>query len=237
MKRLARTGMTVEPVVIDIDDFLGWCLVHNCPRDAKARTKYVTEKPTPFDRFDVPWVIEPELSQCAPCLAIELDTLVREVAQQHADGPQLAEHVAACSGSSRTKCVTTWNAAIPTSRKRWLKCCAFIAVKLLKKVAECCNRIHRDVRCDVPPTTTEAPRRDGEARDELPPNLAAVADPSPDLWGWVEEPLQRPVAEFRGQWPAQAGAPRSPNGIACRRRSDRQARGDLPFRHSFGMQP
>jgi hypothetical protein len=44
MKRLARTGMTVEPVVIDIDDFLGWCLVHNCPRDAKARTKYVTEK-------------------------------------------------------------------------------------------------------------------------------------------------------------------------------------------------
>jgi hypothetical protein len=38
-KRLARTGMTVEPVVIDIDDFLGWCLVQNRPRDAKARTE------------------------------------------------------------------------------------------------------------------------------------------------------------------------------------------------------
>jgi hypothetical protein len=44
MKRLARTGMTVEPVVIDIDDFLGWCLIHNRARDAKARTEYVTEK-------------------------------------------------------------------------------------------------------------------------------------------------------------------------------------------------
>jgi hypothetical protein len=44
VKRLARTGMTVEPVVIDIDDFLGWCLIHNRPRDAKARTEYVTEK-------------------------------------------------------------------------------------------------------------------------------------------------------------------------------------------------
>src|SRR6201993_5030015 len=29
--------------------------------------------------------------------------------------------------SSRTKCATTWNAAIPTLRKRWPKCCAFIA--------------------------------------------------------------------------------------------------------------
>ena len=44
MKRLARTGLTVEPVVIDIDDFLGWCLIHSRARDAKARTEYVTEK-------------------------------------------------------------------------------------------------------------------------------------------------------------------------------------------------
>jgi hypothetical protein len=29
--------------------------------------------------------------------------------------------------SSRTKCATTSNAAIPTLRKRWPKCCAFIA--------------------------------------------------------------------------------------------------------------
>src|SRR6516225_4533204 len=29
--------------------------------------------------------------------------------------------------SSRTKCATTWNAAIPTLRKRWPKGCAFIA--------------------------------------------------------------------------------------------------------------
>ena len=41
VKRLARTGATVEPVVIDIDDFLGWCLVHDRLCDAKARTEYV----------------------------------------------------------------------------------------------------------------------------------------------------------------------------------------------------
>jgi hypothetical protein len=44
VKRLASTGMIVEPFVIDIDDFLGWCLIHGRPRDAKARTEYVTEK-------------------------------------------------------------------------------------------------------------------------------------------------------------------------------------------------
>src|SRR5215813_1651621 len=30
VKRLALTGMTVEPVVIDIDDFLGWGLCRRC---------------------------------------------------------------------------------------------------------------------------------------------------------------------------------------------------------------
>ena len=44
VKRLASTGMIIEPFVIDIDDFLGWCLIHGRPRDAKARTEYVTEK-------------------------------------------------------------------------------------------------------------------------------------------------------------------------------------------------
>src|SRR5262249_28046244 len=44
VRRLSRSGVTVEPFVIDIDDFLGWCLVHDCPRDAKARTAYVVEK-------------------------------------------------------------------------------------------------------------------------------------------------------------------------------------------------
>jgi hypothetical protein len=31
-KRFAHTGMTVEPFVIDIDDFLGWCLVRGHAR-------------------------------------------------------------------------------------------------------------------------------------------------------------------------------------------------------------
>jgi hypothetical protein len=44
VKRMSRSGLTVEPYTIDLDDFLGWCLVHGCPRDAKARTAYVVEK-------------------------------------------------------------------------------------------------------------------------------------------------------------------------------------------------
>ena len=44
VKRLSRSGVIVEPFIIDIDDFLGWCLVHSRPRDAKARTEYVVEK-------------------------------------------------------------------------------------------------------------------------------------------------------------------------------------------------
>jgi hypothetical protein len=44
VRRLKRSGVTVEPFVIDIDDFLGWCLVHGRPRDAKGRTEYVVEK-------------------------------------------------------------------------------------------------------------------------------------------------------------------------------------------------
>jgi hypothetical protein len=42
--RLRRSGVIVEPFVIDIDDFLGWCLVHSHPRDAKDRTAYVVER-------------------------------------------------------------------------------------------------------------------------------------------------------------------------------------------------
>jgi len=44
VRRLRRSVVTVEPFTIDIDDFLGWCLAHDCPRDAKARTEYVVEK-------------------------------------------------------------------------------------------------------------------------------------------------------------------------------------------------
>jgi hypothetical protein len=44
VKRLSRSGVIVEPFIIDIDDFLGWCLVHSRPRDAKARTEYVVER-------------------------------------------------------------------------------------------------------------------------------------------------------------------------------------------------
>jgi hypothetical protein len=28
VKRLTRPGATVEPVMVNIDDFLGWCMVH-----------------------------------------------------------------------------------------------------------------------------------------------------------------------------------------------------------------
>jgi hypothetical protein len=44
VRRLKRSGVTVEPFIIDIDDFLSWCLVHGRPRDAKGRTEYVVEK-------------------------------------------------------------------------------------------------------------------------------------------------------------------------------------------------
>jgi hypothetical protein len=44
VKRLTRPGVTVEPFIIDLDDFLGWCVVHGRPRDAEARTEYVVEK-------------------------------------------------------------------------------------------------------------------------------------------------------------------------------------------------
>jgi len=41
VKRLIRPGATVEPVIVDIDDFLGWCMVHGHRPDSKARTEYV----------------------------------------------------------------------------------------------------------------------------------------------------------------------------------------------------
>jgi hypothetical protein len=44
VKRLTDPGLTVERFVINIDDFLGWCLIHGRPRDAKARSEYVAEK-------------------------------------------------------------------------------------------------------------------------------------------------------------------------------------------------
>jgi len=44
LKNLTRSGVAAEPYVMDIGDFLGWCLVHGRPRDAKARSEYVAEK-------------------------------------------------------------------------------------------------------------------------------------------------------------------------------------------------
>jgi hypothetical protein len=44
LKRLKRAGVVAEPFIIDIGDFLGWCLVHGRRRDAKARSEYVAEK-------------------------------------------------------------------------------------------------------------------------------------------------------------------------------------------------
>jgi hypothetical protein len=43
VERLARPGVTVEPFVLNIDDFVGWCTVHRRPRDAKDRCEYVAE--------------------------------------------------------------------------------------------------------------------------------------------------------------------------------------------------
>ena len=44
VKRLTRPDATVEPVIIDIDDFLGWCMVQGHRPDSKARTEYVIGK-------------------------------------------------------------------------------------------------------------------------------------------------------------------------------------------------
>ena len=40
VERLNRPDVIVEPFIIDIDDFLGWCTFHSLPRDAKARSEY-----------------------------------------------------------------------------------------------------------------------------------------------------------------------------------------------------
>ena len=45
VKRLnARPDVTLEPVIIDLDDFLRWCMVHGHQPNSKARTQYVVEK-------------------------------------------------------------------------------------------------------------------------------------------------------------------------------------------------
>jgi hypothetical protein len=44
VKWLGRPGVSVEPITIDIDDFLGWCTVRGRTRDAAARSEYVIEK-------------------------------------------------------------------------------------------------------------------------------------------------------------------------------------------------
>jgi len=44
VKHIKRSGVAAEPFIIDIDNFLGWCLVKGRQRDAKARSEYVAEK-------------------------------------------------------------------------------------------------------------------------------------------------------------------------------------------------
>jgi hypothetical protein len=44
IKQIKRTGVAAEPFVVDIGDFLGWCLVHGRKRDAEARSEYVAQK-------------------------------------------------------------------------------------------------------------------------------------------------------------------------------------------------
>src|ERR1700730_4907630 len=61
--------------------------------------------------------------------------------------------------------------------------------------------------------------------------------PRTDLWRRIEAPLPRLITQFFRSRPAQAGSPRTPNGIARRRRPNREAGRDLAFRHSFGMKP
>jgi hypothetical protein len=44
IKQLKRSGVAAEPFIVDIGDFLGWCLVKGRQRDGKARSEYVAEK-------------------------------------------------------------------------------------------------------------------------------------------------------------------------------------------------
>lgn len=44
IKEITALGHFVIPVTIDIDDFIGWCMVRGRKRDGKARSEYVTEK-------------------------------------------------------------------------------------------------------------------------------------------------------------------------------------------------
>src|SRR5208283_6232490 len=53
----------------------------------------------------------------------------------------------------------------------------------------------------------------------------------------VQKPFQRLIAQIVWRRPAQAGPPRPPNAIACRRHPDRQAGRDLTFGHAAGTKP
>jgi hypothetical protein len=44
INQLTALGYIVTPVTIDIDEFIGWCMVRGRKRDGKARSEYVTEK-------------------------------------------------------------------------------------------------------------------------------------------------------------------------------------------------
>jgi hypothetical protein len=44
LKQIKSTGVAAEPFILDIDDFLGWCLIQGRPSDAKARSEYVAQR-------------------------------------------------------------------------------------------------------------------------------------------------------------------------------------------------
>src|SRR5215470_15856777 len=70
--------------------------------------------------------------------------------------------------SSRTKCVTTWNAATPNLKRRWRKCYAFTAKsKILKETAAASKK--------KPSDTVEIISYDEK------PGIQAVATTAPDL--------------------------------------------------------
>jgi hypothetical protein len=43
-RTLKRQGLAVKRVVIDLDEFLGWCVLQGLEPVAAARSKFVTEK-------------------------------------------------------------------------------------------------------------------------------------------------------------------------------------------------
>jgi hypothetical protein len=43
VKRLKRQGIAAQPVILDIDEFIGWCAIGGLAPDGKARAEYAGE--------------------------------------------------------------------------------------------------------------------------------------------------------------------------------------------------